>query len=90
MSGDQKRIPAAESVPYHVNARIKTKTYEEKLATTIVNGKRLDGRTFSEARKNCKCSTVCLFRNSSSYDFLFLFFSSKAECDIEGKGIGVH
>lgn len=54
MSGDQKRNVVPESVPYHVNARIKTKTYEEKLATTIVNGERLDGRAFGEARKICE------------------------------------
>lgn len=64
MSGDQKRIPAPESVPYHVNARIKTKTYEEKLATTIVNGKRLDGRAFSDARKICK---LCMDHNSFGF-----------------------
>lgn len=75
MSGDPKRIPAPESVPYHVNARIKTKTYEDKLATTLVNGKRLDGRAFSEARKICKFSIRrCRCGDRFTYD-LYMAFS---------------
>lgn len=54
MASDTKRIPAPESVPYHLTARQKTKTYQEKLATTLQGGLRQDQRKFAEARKICK------------------------------------
>lgn len=54
MASDTKRIPAPESIPYHLTARQKTKTYQEKLATALQNGKRQDKRKFEEARKICK------------------------------------
>lgn len=54
MQYDQKRINGPESVPYHLNARHKTKSYEDKLAIVFAKGKRLDERKFDEARKICK------------------------------------
>lgn len=51
---DQKRFNGIESVPYHVNARCKTQTYEEKIANNLPKGKRKDDRAFGEARKICK------------------------------------
>lgn len=55
MATDSKRLPAPESIPYHLTARQKTKTYQEKLATTLEGGQRLDKRKFAEARKICTC-----------------------------------
>lgn len=54
MASDTKRIPAPESTPYHLTARQKTKSYQEKLATTLHGGKRQDKRKFEEARKICR------------------------------------
>lgn len=54
MASDLKRIPAPESIPYHLTARQKTKTHKEQLAITLENGKRQDKRKFDEARKICK------------------------------------
>lgn len=54
MASDLKRIPAPESIPYHLTARQKTKSYKEKLAITLENGKRQDERRFDEARKICE------------------------------------
>lgn len=51
---DLKRIPGPESVPYHLNARHKTKSYQEKLAIVLAGEKRLDSRQYDEARKICK------------------------------------
>lgn len=53
MASDTKRIPAPESIPYHLTARQKTQTYQEKLTTTLQNGQRQDRRKFEEARKIC-------------------------------------
>lgn len=54
MQTDQKRINGPESVPYHLNARCKAKSYEDKLAIVFENGKRQDKRAFDEPRKICK------------------------------------
>lgn len=54
MTTDGRRFNAIESIPYHMNARSKTKTYQEKIEETLPNGKRRDGRNFDEARKICK------------------------------------
>lgn len=54
MASDSKRLPAPESIPYHLTARQKTKTYQEKLSTALQNGQRRDQRNFEEARKICK------------------------------------
>lgn len=54
MASDSKRIPAPESIPYHLTGRQKAKSYKEKLAITLEDGKRQDNRRFDEARKICK------------------------------------
>lgn len=54
MATDTKRIPAPESTPYHLPARQKSKSYQEKLAITLESGQRKDKRKFEEARKICK------------------------------------
>lgn len=54
MASDQRRFNGIESIPYHVNARCKTKTYEEKVASNLPNGKRKDARGFGEVRKICE------------------------------------
>lgn len=53
MTTDVKRIPVPESIPYHLYARKKTKSYQEKLVTILDGGKRRDNRKFEEARKIC-------------------------------------
>lgn len=59
MASDTKRIPAPESIPYHLTARQKTKTYQEKLAIALQNGQRQDKRKFEDARKICKFLITC-------------------------------
>lgn len=54
MSNDLKRTPNSETVPYHLNARHKTKSYQEKLSTVLAADKRLDSRKCDESRKICK------------------------------------
>lgn len=54
MASDSKRLPAPESTPYHLGARQKTQSYQEKLATTLLGGERLEKRKFEETRKICK------------------------------------
>lgn len=59
MASDNKRLPAPESTPYHLGSRQKTLSYQEKLATTLQNGQRLDKRKFEETRKICKFCILC-------------------------------
>lgn len=59
MATDNKRLPAPESTPYHLGSRQKTLSYQEKLATTLQNGQRLDKRKFEETRKICKFCILC-------------------------------
>lgn len=59
MASDTKRIPAPESIPYHLSSRQKTKTYQEKLAIVLQNGQRQDKRKFEETRKICKYNMLC-------------------------------
>lgn len=56
MPHDQRRINGPESsVAYRFHSKINLKTYEEKLKDTFnTNGKRIDGRKLTEARKICK------------------------------------
>lgn len=61
MASDTKRIPAPESTPYHLSSRQKTQSYQEKLETTLQDGKRQDKRKFEEARKICKIFYIFLF-----------------------------
>lgn len=58
MTTDLKRISVPESIPYHLYARKKTKSYQEKLVTIFDDGKRRDDRKFEEARKICMYSNV--------------------------------
>lgn len=90
MSGDSKRLPAPESIPYHLNARHKTKTYEEKLATTLAGGKRQDSRPFQETRKICKfqkfdCSSE-LNQEPIHLIYFFLFLVLKSNVIAKAKG----
>lgn len=54
MASDLKKVPALDSVPYHLVARQNTKSYEEKLAEALEGGKRRDNRKHAEPRKICK------------------------------------
>lgn len=67
MASDSKRLPAPESIPYHLTSRQKTKTYQEKLATILQGGQRQDKRKFEEARKICKFHDRISFKKNIFY-----------------------
>lgn len=68
MASDTKRIPAPESTPYHLCSRQKTKTYQEKLATTLQGGQRQDKRKFEVVRKICKFISINILLSYCSFN----------------------
>lgn len=87
MATDLKRIPAPESTPYHLSARQKTQSYQEKLATILQGGQRQDKRKFEETRKICKWihSTIIVDVLSILVSVGISIFSSQAQRYIESK-----
>lgn len=94
MTTDSKKVPALESVPYHLVAREISKTYQEKLAEALEGGKRKDKRKHAESRKICKSPFVCpfhSFQQLNAFRFYRIFFVSfKIKCDIKSQGIGLY
>lgn len=86
MASDSKRIPAPESIPYHLSGRQKAKSYKEKLAITLENGKRQDNRQFDEARKICKYTNKTL--KSFWYNNIIIFVFSVLKLNVISKAKG--
>lgn len=90
MTTDAKRIPVPESIPYHLYARKKTKSYQEKLVTILDGGKRRDDRKFEEARKICMYSKVNFDVNKVFIYIWNMIFSFEIKCYIKGQRVSLY
>lgn len=89
MPHDQRRINGPESsVAYRFHSKINLKTYEEKLKDTFnTNGKRVDGRKLTEARKICKDNLKLSYCN---FTLTCNVFSHQIRCRVTGQRISIH
>lgn len=90
MSNDQRRFNGIDSTPYHVNARCKTKTYEEKIESNLPKGKRKDGREFGEARKLCNEIQVKTKHQKHIHNYLLINFRYEIRCNIKSKRFSLY